>query len=87
MLYPTDPGLDLLSITYYTDKKDFARARECVDRLETAVGGDPYLDVTRAAINRAAGKYEEARRLARMRHRERAHLGAGLSRIAGPFAD
>jgi hypothetical protein len=65
MLYPKDSGLDLLSIGYYTIKKDFGRALECVDRLETALGGDPYLDVTRAGINDIQGKYEDSRRLAR----------------------
>jgi hypothetical protein len=65
MLYPKDSGLDLLSIGYYTAKKDYARALECIDRLETAVGGDPYLNVTRAAINDLQGKYEVSRRLAR----------------------
>ncbi len=64
-LYPKDPGLDLLSIQYYTVKKDFARALECIDRLETALGGDPYLDVIRATINDLEGKHKEARRLAR----------------------
>ena len=38
---------------------------ECVDRLENAVGGDPYLDVTRASINDIQGKFKDSRRLAR----------------------
>jgi tetratricopeptide (TPR) repeat protein len=64
-LYPNDPGLDLLSIQYYTAKKNFAQALACVDRIETAVGGDPYLDVIRASINDLRGNHKEARRLAR----------------------
>ena len=65
-LFPKDPGLDLLSISYYTIKKDFKEALECIDRVESAVGGDPYLNVTRAALCDVQGKHDEAKRLARM---------------------
>jgi hypothetical protein len=65
-LFPKDPGLDLLSISYYTAKKDFKQALECIDRVESAVGGDPYLNVTRAALCDVQGKHDEAKRLARI---------------------
>ena len=65
-LFPTDPGLDLLSISYYTTKKDFKQALECINRVETAVGGDPYLNVTRAALCDVQGNHDEAKRLARL---------------------
>jgi hypothetical protein len=64
-LFPNDPGLDLLSIAYYTTKKDFKQAFECIKRVEAAVGGDPYLNVTRAAICDIQGNHDEAKRLAR----------------------
>jgi hypothetical protein len=64
-LFPKDPGLDLLSISYYTTKKDFNQALECINRVESAVGGDPYLNVTRAALCDVQGKHDEAKRLAR----------------------
>ena len=64
-LFPKDPGLDLLSISYYTTKKDFKQALECINRIESAVGGDPYLNVTRAALCDVQGKHDEAKRLAR----------------------
>jgi hypothetical protein len=65
-LFPKDPGLDLLSISYFTIKKDFQQALECIDRVESAVGGDPYLNVTRAALCDVQGKHDEAKRLARI---------------------
>jgi tetratricopeptide (TPR) repeat protein len=64
-LFPKDPGLDLLSISYYTTKKDFKQALECINRVESAVGGDPYLNVTRAALCDVQGKHDEAKQLAR----------------------
>jgi hypothetical protein len=65
-LFPKDPGLDLLSISYFTIKKDFQQALECINRVESAVGGDPYLNVTRAALCDVQGKHDEAKRLARI---------------------
>ena len=40
-LFPKDPGLDLLSISYYTAKKDFKQALDCINRVESAVGRRP----------------------------------------------
>jgi hypothetical protein len=62
--YPKDPCLDLLLIDYYVLKKDFVRAKESTDRLDEAVGGDPYLAVLRADLNVAAGDLKSARDLA-----------------------
>ena len=44
---------------------EYDRALAAVDRLEKAVGGDPYLDVIRAGIHLAQGDAGAARRLAR----------------------
>jgi hypothetical protein len=63
-LFPGDPCLDLLSIEYYTAKKEYGRALECVDRLDKAVGGDSYLNVVRAGIADARGDRLQAKRLA-----------------------
>lgn len=62
--YPHDPCLDLILVDYYVLKKEFVRARESADRLDEAVGGDPYLDVLRANVNMVAGDLKAARDLA-----------------------
>ena len=62
--HPKDPCLDLLLVDYYVLKKDFVRARESTDRLDKALGGDPYLDVLRDNLNVAAGDPKAARDLA-----------------------
>jgi tetratricopeptide (TPR) repeat protein len=48
--YPNDASLDLLSIDYFLLLKQYDRALECVERLDKALGGDPYQDFNRAAI-------------------------------------
>ncbi len=59
--YPLDPCLDLLLIDYYLMKKDYAHADESINRLDKAVGGDPYLNVMRSAVRTAAGDLKAAR--------------------------
>jgi hypothetical protein len=65
-LDPNDPCLDLLSIDYYTLKKDFPKALESVDKLDRAIGGDLYLNVLRATIVEAAGDRGRARKFANL---------------------
>jgi len=64
-LFPDDPAIDLLSIDYYTLKKDFGRVKRCMDRLDNSVGGDPYLSYLQAAMAEERGDRVEARRLAK----------------------
>jgi tetratricopeptide (TPR) repeat protein len=60
--YPNDPAIDLLSVDYYVMKKQYTKSLECVDRLDKAVGGDPYLHVARAGIHMEQGRFDEAER-------------------------
>jgi tetratricopeptide (TPR) repeat protein len=59
--YPTDPAADIISIDYYLLKKQYDEAFKAVDRLDKALGGDPYMDVLRAGGFVEAGRYKEAR--------------------------
>jgi hypothetical protein len=63
--YPNDAGLDLFSIDFYIMKKDFTAALKAIDRLDKSLGGDPYLNVTRAGISDVYGNLEGAKRFAR----------------------
>jgi hypothetical protein len=59
-----DICLDFLLIDYYVLRKEFAKAVESLDRLDLAVGGDPYLDSLRADATYRSGDKEKAFRLA-----------------------
>lgn len=63
-LHPKDPSLDLVSVDYYVLKKDAKALRECLWRLDEAVGGDPSLRVLDANFTLTQGDRAEARRLA-----------------------
>jgi len=63
-LYPADPCLDLLLLDHYSMKKEFAKALEGVDRLDKAVGGDPYLNMIRAGLSEADGNLAAAEKFA-----------------------
>src|SRR5262249_1542834 len=57
-----DPCIDFLSITYYLQTKEFARALQMIDRVEKAIDGDPYLNLLRALVHTEAGDILAARK-------------------------
>lgn len=59
-LAPTDGSLDLLMLDGYFLKQEYRKAMRCVNRLDKALGGDPYLNVIRANLYEAEGKPEKA---------------------------
>ena len=48
--FPNDPASELLSIDYYALNKQYDKALQALDKLDKAVGGDPYLNVMRAFV-------------------------------------
>lgn len=60
-LYPRDAALDFISIDYFFLKKRYDEACRAMDRINKAVGGDPYLDVLRGSALLEAGRFKEAR--------------------------
>jgi hypothetical protein len=66
---PGDPCLDLLSLDAVLLRRQYDEALACVDRLDAAVGGDPYSDLLRGNIHymkgdRAAAKSHAAKAIA-----------------------
>ncbi|WP_435020475.1 tetratricopeptide repeat protein [Tundrisphaera sp. TA3] len=59
--YPKDACIDILSIDYYTLKKEWPEALACIERLDKAVLGDPYLQVMRAGVRTEQGDFAAAR--------------------------
>lgn len=64
--FPTDACVDLIAIDSFFLKQDFAGARECIERVDKAVGGDPYLHVLRANSYLNEAKFDDADREARV---------------------
>jgi hypothetical protein len=62
--HPEDACLDLMSIDYYLGRQDFDKALAAIDRLDAAVGTDPYLDVTRANVALLDNDFAQAQQLA-----------------------
>ena len=59
--HPNDPCVDMLAIDGHILNKRYDEALKCIDRLDKAVGGDPYLDVLRANLRIVQGDHEAAR--------------------------
>jgi tetratricopeptide (TPR) repeat protein len=59
--HPNDPSVDILSIDYHIIKRQYSEALACVDRLDQAIQGDPYLQTIRATIHAEQGDLTAAR--------------------------
>lgn len=55
-LFPNDPSLNLVSIDGYIVRKNYEKALEVIDNLETSLGGDEYLDELRIGLLLEEGK-------------------------------
>lgn len=62
-VHANDACSDIISIDYYFMRKEFDQALECINRLDTAIGGDPYLNIHRAQLMVERGELDEARKL------------------------
>ncbi len=60
-LYPDSSAVDLISIDYFMLKGRHAESLASIDRVDTQVGGDPYLDVIRASVMFDQGDLTRAR--------------------------
>jgi predicted Zn-dependent protease len=58
--FPDDPCLDLISLPGHFAHKRYDEARAALDRVDEAVGGDPYLDVMRGTAYLKQKKYKNA---------------------------
>jgi predicted Zn-dependent protease len=62
--YPNDASIDLIALDALLLRKSYNQALAGLDRIDTAVGGDPYLKVLRARILLKQDKPEAARKMA-----------------------
>lgn len=58
--FPGDASVDVHSIDGFYLMKQYDKAFAAIDRLDTFVGGDPYLNVIRAGMYTETGKPEKA---------------------------
>jgi hypothetical protein len=59
--YPNDPMIDLVSVDAYILRKAYDKALESIDRVDKAIGKDPYLKVLRGNVLLREGKLNAAR--------------------------
>jgi tetratricopeptide (TPR) repeat protein len=62
--HPDDPCIDIICVDAHFQDGEFDEALACVDRLDEAVGGDPYLELIRANVCIQDEDYDGARKLA-----------------------
>jgi tetratricopeptide (TPR) repeat protein len=59
--FPVETTTDLILLDAYYEHKMFDRALACIDRIDRAIGGDPYLDALRSGLNRMKGDLDAAK--------------------------
>jgi hypothetical protein len=59
--YPNDAMIDLISVDAYILRKAYDKALQSIDRVDKAVGGDPYLKVLRGNVLLLEKKLDAAR--------------------------
>lgn len=64
-LHPKDPALVLLSFNHFFMLEQYDKARDCADRIDKLIGGDPYLDILRAHTYLMEDDFDTAEELAR----------------------
>jgi hypothetical protein len=62
--YPGDVMIDLISLDAYVLRQQFEQALESLNRIDKAVGGDPYLKTLRAAVLTKQGQPGPAQKFA-----------------------
>lgn len=72
--FPDDPSIELLLVDYYFFRQEYPTVFGIIDRIEKAVGGDPYLHHLRANVAYAMGRLDEARKHAYQAIREEPEL-------------
>jgi hypothetical protein len=63
--FPNDPSVDLISIDGLLSHRKFDEALAALERLDKSVGGDPFLDISRAGILLQADRLEKGREAAK----------------------
>jgi predicted Zn-dependent protease len=63
--FPNDRGIEMMFIDANLLRGRYDEAIRIVDKVETSVGGDPYLDVIRSNIRQKEGKLDAAEAFAR----------------------
>lgn len=59
--FKNDPTIDLVSVDAHLLRGDEKEAMAAIDRIDKAVGGDPYLDVMRGSFYVSQNKFDQAK--------------------------
>ena len=59
-LFPGDSSIDLISIEGHCLKGEWDAAHEALDRIDVAVGGDPYLQIAHGNVDLRKGDHAQA---------------------------
>jgi hypothetical protein len=75
-LYPNDACQEIISIGFYTLRKDFDAVLKAIASLEKSVGGDPYLITLKAHLFMEKNDFAQSKKLYDIAIKEEPNLAA-----------
>ncbi len=85
--FPNDPNIDLLMIDAYIMDNDFDNALACINRLDSFINKDPFLDFYRALICNMGQKSKDARLYLESLYQNYPDFGTGVIELIANYID
>ncbi|MDX2047310.1 MAG: hypothetical protein SFU87_11020 [Chitinophagaceae bacterium] len=86
-LYPQEPNTFLLMIDYYALKDDYRNVLEYINRLDSLIDKDPFLDYYRAIAHKQIGEKEKAAECLERLYREMPDFSEGVIELIACYFD
>lgn len=83
--YPNDPNVNLLMIDNYLLKKEFGKALDAINKLDSYIDSDPFLDYYRALISNMNQKPDDARKYLEKLHTNMPQFGDGVVELIANY--
>jgi len=84
--YPKEPNMQLMMIDRYILKKEYPKAMECINTVDSMINKDPFLDYFRAILLKMEGSNQEAVACLERLNANMPEFGAGTVELISQYA-
>lgn len=86
-LYPNEANISLLQLDYYIAQQDYKKSMESIDKLDTMINRDPFLDYIRALIANLMNEPAQAIVFLERLHTTMPQYGDGVLELIAHYLD
>ena len=83
--FPGEANLYLILVDRYLLKKDYEKSLECVNKVDSLLGKDPFLDYYRALISNTMERPDESRKYLEQLHLNMPGFGSGVLELIANY--